>query len=448
MKLVLLSGGSGRRLWPLSNDSRSKQFLKVLEGPKGVMESMVQRVWRQLQKTGLGQSSYMITGAAQLEILQNQIGPQPRILVEPERRDTFPAIALAAVYLYSIEGVDLDEVVVVMPVDPYVEESFFEKIKQLDRTLTDTSADLALIGVQPLHPSEKYGYIVPERPLNEHQSHADVKFFKEKPTESQARLLIGQHALWNCGVFAFKLGYLIEYLIQAGYPIQYEAMLRQYGKLPKRSFDYELVEKAKRIVVTSYDGSWKDLGTWNTLTDEMVHNRLGNAMISEDSFNTHVVNELDVPITVIGLSDIIVAASPDGILVSDKEKSPRIKDILKGVKLRPMYEERQWGNCRVLDYKQLWEGEEVVTKKICIATGRSLDYEMHMQRDEITVIVSGTGMFTLSGVTKRIGPGDILQIPAGYEHSFHAISDLELLEVQRGANLSDSDSVPVSNYYA
>lgn len=448
MKLVLLSGGSGKRLWPLSNDSRSKQFLKVLVNPEGRMESMVQRVWRQLTAVRMNESTYTITGAAQLEILQNQIGVHKRVLVEPERRDTFPAIALAATYLYSIEGLGLDEVIGVLPVDPYVEERFFESVKALERTLADSGADIALVGVKPLHASEKYGYIVPDEPSDLERPYRNVRYFKEKPSESQAEELIRQRALWNCGVFAFRLGYLIDYLVKKGFPIQYEAMLRHYEKLPKRSFDYELVEKAERIVVTSYEGYWKDLGTWNTLTDEMSQKQLGNAIISEDSHNTHVVNEMDIPITVVGLSDVIVAASPDGVLVSDKSKSPRIKEMLKHVDRRPMYEERQWGNYRVLDYKRAWEGEEVLTKRISIESGKGLEYEMHMLRDEVAIIVSGTGTFTMGGVSKRVGPGDVLQIPAGYGHSIKAISDLEFIEVQRGGQLLENDCLPASNHYA
>jgi len=116
--MVLLSGGSGKRLWPLSNDSRSKQFLKVLEDPNGLRESMLQRVWRQLQNAGLEQRTYITTSKAQVDILQSQLGYEAKLIVEPERRDTFPAIALAATYLYSMKGIGLQETVVVLPVDP------------------------------------------------------------------------------------------------------------------------------------------------------------------------------------------------------------------------------------------------------------------------------------------------------------------------------------------
>ncbi len=132
MKLVLLSGGSGKRLWPLSNDSRSKQFLRVLEDAEGKSESMVQRVWRQLQNTGLGDDAYLATNRSQVEMIISQLGGDAPLIVEPERRDTFPAIALAAAYMYDVESLPLNTVITVLPVDPYVDEAFFQKIKQLE----------------------------------------------------------------------------------------------------------------------------------------------------------------------------------------------------------------------------------------------------------------------------------------------------------------------------
>ena len=161
MRLVLLSGGSGKRLWPLSNDTRSKQFLKVLEGEDGEKQSMVQRVWGQLKEQDLQNLHIISTSKMQRDMIYSQIGMDVPLIIEPERRDTFPAIALAASYLYSIENVSENEVIVVLPVDPYIEDPFFEKVKELENVLAHSEADLALIGVKPTYPSSKYGYIVP-----------------------------------------------------------------------------------------------------------------------------------------------------------------------------------------------------------------------------------------------------------------------------------------------
>lgn len=162
MKLVLLSGGSGKRLWPLSNDIRSKQFLKILDSPNGDKESMVQRVWRQIEEANLKKDTCIATSIGQVEILKNQLNDDIKLIVEPQKKDTFPAIALAATYLYSMEGIGLDETIVILPVDPYVENNFFKIMENLDTVLQNSDVDLALIGVKPSYPSEKYGYIIPE----------------------------------------------------------------------------------------------------------------------------------------------------------------------------------------------------------------------------------------------------------------------------------------------
>jgi mannose-1-phosphate guanylyltransferase len=441
MKLVLLSGGSGKRLWPLSNDARSKQFLKVLENKNCELQSMVQRVWGQLRDVGLADSSVIATSKSQVDMIQSQLGQNIPIIIEPMRRDTFPAIALASVYLYSVRGISLSEVVTVLPVDPFVEYRFFYRVKELEETVLSSGADLALIGVEPTYPSEKYGYIVPASKYSDSEF-LRVSHFTEKPTEEKASKLIEQGALWNCGVFAFKLDYMISLLQEKGLPIQYDELLKQYDKLPKISFDYEVVEKTEHIVVLPYDGYWKDLGTWNTLTEEMATNQIGKGVIAS-SENTHLINELDIPVTVLGVSNAIVAVSPDGILVADKVKSPKIKELVGDFDQRPMYEERRWGWYRVLDYTKFEDGREVLTKRIGVTAGKNLSYQMHYHRSEVWTIIKGEGEFALNGEIRRVKPGDVLEIPVGTKHGIKAITDLEFIEVQTGTELIEEDIVRI-----
>ena len=441
MKLVLLSGGSGKRLWPLSNDSRSKQFLKVLEGDNGGKQSMLQRVWNQLNSVNLSNETIIATSKMQKDIIQSQIGMDVPLIIEPERRDTFPAIALAVSYLYSVEKVSDDEVISILPVDPFVENSFFERVKELEGIFCETDCDLALIGVNPTYPSSKYGYIVQDKDSNTGQTeYSNVCHFTEKPTEEEAKNLINMNALWNCGVFAFKTKYIIDILIEKGLPTDFETLLNQYGTLPNISFDYEVVEKANRIVVLPYNGKWKDLGTWNTLTEETASNQIGKGIISEDALNTHLVNELSIPITIIGIQDAVVAASPDGILVTDKSASPRIKDYIKGFdNLQPMYEERLWGWSRVIDYEKYNNGNEMMTKRICIHKGKNSSYHYHLYRDEVWTIVNGVGELALDENITRVKAGDIIHLSANKKHGIRAITDLEFIEVQTGIRLSDDD---------
>jgi len=442
MKLVLLSGGSGKRLWPLSNDSRSKQFLKILEGPDGSPESMVQRIWRQLDASGLAAGAYLATGKNQVDIIQSQLGADVPLIVEPERRDTFPAIALAAAYLYSIAGMGLSETVIVLPVDSYVGDHFFAGLGKLERALSESGAELALMGVRPTFPSEKYGYMVPlpgEKP--DSRGYMRIGQFREKPDKKEAARLIAESALWNCGIFAFKLDFLINGLIARGCPVHYEEMVKQYAKLPKISFDYEVVEKARHIVAVPYEGDWKDLGTWNTLTEEMKVSQLGIGIISEDSRNTHLINELDIPVTVLGLSNVLVAASPDGILVTEKSKSPRVKDVMKHFEQRPMYEERRWGWYRVVDRKRFADGTEMLTKRFLIRAGKNISYQLHRNRSEVWTVVAGEGRVVLDGRIFPVRAGSVLEIPRGMRHSAAADTDLEIVEVQLGTDLVEEDTV-------
>ncbi|MED3481920.1 sugar phosphate nucleotidyltransferase [Bacillus toyonensis] len=442
MKLILLSGGSGKRLWPLSNDSRSKQFLKVLKNENDEMQSMVQRVWGQLTSLGIENDAVIATSKSQVDMINSQLGNDVPIIIEPERRDTFPAIALAASYLYSKEHVDLDEVVGVLPVDPYVENSFFERLLDLEKALNSSNADLGLMGVTPTYPSEKYGYIVPDIEEGT-QELIQVSHFKEKPDTTEAEELLKQNALWNSGVFAFKLDKIISLLDQKGLPVQYDVLVQQYASLPKISFDYEVVEKTENIVALPYNGSWKDLGTWNTLTEEMGMNILGKGNMGIECQQNHIINELDIPVSVLGLSNIIVAASPDGILVSEKDASPRVKELVGDWDQRPMYEERRWGWYRVLDHTKYDDGNEVLTKRIGITASKNLSYQYHHNRSEVWTIVKGEGIFVLDNEIRVVRPGDVLEIQPGQKHAIKAVTDLEFIEVQSGSELVEEDIVRI-----
>ena len=179
MNIVLLSGGSGQRLWPLSNDIRSKQFIKIFHKEDGSLESMVQRVYRQIKTIDTDATVTIATSKSQVSAIHNQLGENVGISVEPCRRDTFPAIALAAAYLKDVQGVGEEESVVVCPVDPYVEDDYFKALKALGERAQKSDSNLVLMGIEPTYPSEKYGYIIP---LGK-EAISRVSMFKEKPTQ-------------------------------------------------------------------------------------------------------------------------------------------------------------------------------------------------------------------------------------------------------------------------
>ncbi len=192
MQVLLLSGGSGKRLWPLSNEVRSKQFLKVLKNPEGQSESMVQRVYRQIREAGITSPITIATNDTQEESLLMQLGSSINLVLEPERRDTFPAIALACTYLYLEKKLSLDEVIVVLPVDVYADLSYFTTLLEMERVVQQGEAQIALMGIHPDSPSEKYGYILPG--LKKRENVYDVQGFSEKPEYSRAERLVKEGA--------------------------------------------------------------------------------------------------------------------------------------------------------------------------------------------------------------------------------------------------------------
>lgn len=439
MQLVLLSGGSGKRLWPLSNNARSKQFLPLLEKVDGSMESMVQRVVRQARESQLTENITLATNASQLDIIINQLGESVSVVTEPERRDTFPAIALAVSYLKLEKNCSEDEVVVIMPCDPYTEAGYFEAIKKISLAVERDVADLILMGIRPTYPSAKYGYIVLNTQIVNTEGIMSVNNFTEKPIVEKAKDLIAKGALWNGGVFAFKIGYMMSIVRKYIQAETFAEIRKRYTEFPKISFDYEVAEKAKSVAVVPYTGEWKDLGTWNTLTDELQKHTIGNAVMGPRCVNTHIINELQYPIYVDGMEDTVIAASPDGIIVCRKKYTEDIKTAVDNLITRPMYEERRWGTYRVIDDSIYEDGSHSLTKSITINPGKNISYQVHHHRTEVWTFVEGEGLFVLDGKEIHVKAGDTVIIPVEHYHAVKALTKLTFIEVQTGNPLIEED---------
>lgn len=436
MKIILLSGGSGKRLWPLSNDARSKQFLRILECPEGGRESMVQRVVRQIKSAGICRDIIFATSVSQRDIITNQLGEDISVVTEPCRRDTFPAIALATSYLSKEMHCDDDEVVIVMPCDSFTEAHYFDVIGEMAKAVEQDAAELVLMGIRPTYPSAKYGYVVPEPGEG---AVLRVSRFTEKPDVATAEQLIAQHALWNGGVFAFRLGYLNRIVEKYVAADSFAEVRSRYTEFPKISFDYEVAEKAQSVAVLPYAGEWKDLGTWNTLTDELHDHAIGNVIMDDSTENTHVINELELPIMCIGAKDMVIAASCDGILISEKRKSEDIKRYADQLTHRPMYEERRWGEYKVVDSIEFADGHKALTKQLLIKAGKNISYQVHHHRDEVWTFVDGEGLLVLDGEVQKVGRGDVINIRKGVKHAVKALTDLRFIEVQSGDDLIEED---------
>lgn len=430
MNIVLLSGGSGKRLWPLSNDIRSKQFIKIFKTEDGEYESMVQRVYRQIRAVDSDATVTIATSKKQVSAINNQLGDGVGISIEPCRRDTFPAIALATAYLHDVQGVPEDEAVVVCPVDPYVEREYFEALKELGRLASEGIANLTLMGIEPTYPSEKYGYIIPESG----DAVSRVSTFKEKPDASTAKEYIAKGALWNGGVFAYKISYLLEKAHELIDFTDYNDLYAKYDTLEKISFDYAVVEKEKSIAVMRFSGEWKDLGTWNTLTEAMEEAVVGDAALNDTCENVNVINDLSIPILCMGLKNAVVAASPEGILVSDKEQSSYIKPYVDKLDQQVMFAEKSWGSFLVLDV-----ADECLTIKVTLNPGHRMNYHSHEHRDEVWTVIAGSGRTVVDGTVRRVRPGDVISVIAGQKHTIIADSELQVVEVQLGSEINVAD---------
>ena len=431
MNIILLSGGSGKRLWPLSNDVRSKQFIKLFKN-NDQYESMVQRVYRQITTVDPEAKITIATSKSQASAIKNQLGDNVGISIEPCRRDTFPAIALAAAYLHDELGVGEDEAVVVCPVDPYVDNTYYEAVEQLQKLAEEGNANLTLMGIEPTYPSEKYGYIMPLSG----EKVSKVKEFKEKPNRETAEKYIKENALWNAGIFAFKHSYLLTKAHSLIDFTDYRDLFNKYETLKKISFDYAVVEKEESIQVLRYSGDWKDVGTWNMMAEVMADQTKGKVVLDEECENTNVVNELNIPILCMGCKDMIVAASGDGILISDKERSGYMKPYVEKIETEAMYAEKSWGTYTVIDVQP-----GSMTVKVSMKAGERMTYHMHNHREEVWTVVSGEGKSIVDGMEQILRAGDVITIAAGCKHTVEAITALDIVEVQIGDEISVADKV-------
>lgn len=398
---------------------------------------MVQRVVRQLKESGIRCDITVATSESQRDSVFTQLGPDVSIVTEPTRRDTFPAICLASEYLYREKHCDLDEVTIVMPCDPYTEAGYFDVVAAMASAVERNAAELMVMGIVPTYPSSKYGYVVPGELRN---GIVSVKRFTEKPDVDTARHLIDDEgAFWNGGVFAFRLGYIIDISSRYNRHETFADIRSHYSDYPKISFDYEVAEKAASLGMEPFSGSWKDLGTWNTLTDELETSTFGNVTVDGSGVNTHVFNELDIPLMCIGTHDLVIAASPDGILVSEKSRSEDIKALASALKHRPMYEERRWGKYWVIDHSEFPDGFRSLTKRLTLNPGASISYQRHSLRNEVWTFLDGEGEVVVGTERRPVGRGSIVEIPAGVKHTLRANTSLTFIEVQSGSELVEED---------
>lgn len=436
MYYALLSGGSGRRLWPLSNEVRPKQYIKLVNRETNAMErcSMLQRVWDQLLEAGMAENTIITAGEEQRELILSQVRGA-RIAAEPAGRDTFGAVLLSCAYLHSCAGASREDYVAVMPIDPYTEAAYFEAVKGLEAVMERSGAEIGLLGAAPSYPATKYGYMLPGERKD---GYFWIDGFVEKPKEDRAEEILKKGALWNCGVFCLRIGDMLERAALYGVPEDYEGLCRSYESLPRISFDYEVLEKAKRLAAVEFKGFWKDLGTWDAMADQMNTDTIGRVVLDDACRNTQVINELAMPVAAVGTRDLVIVAARDGILVTDKNEAARVKELTAKLHSRPMFEERRWGTLETLDDTEAAQ-LSTLTRKIHIYDGMTSSYHYHRERDEIWTILKGTGELILEGNRISLSPGKAVCIRKNQRHAVKALKDFEYIEIHVGTSVGSDD---------
>ena len=415
MNVILLSGGTGKRLWPFSQNSRPKQFIPLFPSENGEKQSMIQRMYHNIKKTDNNATITIAATYTQIPLIRSQIKDEVNISAEPYCRDTFPAIVLATAYLHDVLGISEEESVVVCPIDPYVEDDYFTALHLLKEQADTNQANLVLMGITPVYPAEKYGYIIPET----QEKISFVKAFKEKPDRETAKQYLLQNALWNSGVFAYKLKYLLDIAHRQISFTDYYDLFARYDTLPKISFDYAVVEKERHIQVMRFSGKWSDIGTWNTFTEIIPQSIVGNAVMNEKCHNVHIINELDIPVIAMGLQNVVICANRTGILISDKAQADNIKSYVE----KTIPNKKAENTVEILDIQQT-----TVTKKITIFSEQCEAFQSNC--NEVWVCLSGDGILYIHSSEKQLTVGDTVRIPSDCRYTITAQSQLQLLKTE------------------
>lgn len=405
MIITLLSGGKGKRLWPISTNEIPKQFINVFENST----SMLKHTYNLISKKSNSRDIYIATCDKYSEKVKKELPNFNNLILEPIGIGTFGAILNVAVYLTEIVKSDYNEVVSIIPIDQEVDNNFYDILFKAKAKIKEHN--LCLIGITPTFPSTQYGYII--------HSNEIIKYFKEKPEEEEAIKLIKDNALWNSGIIVFKLGYIYDIAKKYIKFNNYSEFIKHYLLLPHNSFDFEVLERESNIAILKSEANWKDLGTWDLLAPMLS---------SSDEFNTNIVNFENKKIENEGVKNIILINSANGIKIINK-----IND-------NEFY--RNWGTYTVLNYFENLNFK-IKIKKLVIMPNQNISYQYHNFRRENWYILSGEGEVIIDGIKKTIKSSDTICVEIKQKHSIKAIKKLEIIEVQYGCKTDEKDVVRI-----
>jgi mannose-1-phosphate guanylyltransferase/mannose-6-phosphate isomerase len=462
---VIMCGGAGTRLWPVSRESMPKQFVPLVG-----QGSTFQQVLARISDASLFSRPIVITNTDFRFVVAEQLreqGIEADIVLEPSRRDSGPAVAVSAVLAAER---DRDALVLVLAADHVVRKP--EEFHRACRLAAEaaTAGHIVTFGIAPTHPATNYGYIRPGKTLNGAHVHA-VEAFVEKPDSATAATYVADGYLWNSGNFLFHAATMLGE-IERFEPEMAEAakaavkgltrdldFLRlaaePFARAPKKSIDYAVMECTKLAAVVPADIGWSDVGSWSAVWDILDHDAAGNAtegpVVVLDSRNSLVRSENSVLTTVIGLDDVIVVATADAVLVSARSQAEQVKTLVEQLKSqnhRAAVEHRRiyrpWGYYQDIDIAPRYR-----VKRIVVKPGSKLSLQKHFHRSEHWVVVQGTAEVTLGTDQRSVHENESIYIPIG---SVHRLANpgkirLELIEVQVGSYLGEDDIVRLDDVY-
>ncbi|MDR2503134.1 MAG: mannose-1-phosphate guanylyltransferase/mannose-6-phosphate isomerase [Deltaproteobacteria bacterium] len=464
---VILSGGSGTRLWPLSRGLYPKQYVD-LEGETlfGACLERVRGMDFLSTPLVLCNQEHRFLAAAIMRQKGFAPGDGARLILEPVGRNTAPAIALAA--LAALEAAS-DPLLLVLPSDHkvYPPDAFTASLKTAIKAAQDGL--LATLGIRPDNPATGYGYIIQGELLDE--GVYKIERFVEKPDQEKARrMLSGGNCLWNSGMFVFRAGIFLEELGRFSPAVHAGALsawnkrgddldfiridVGDFSALPSISIDYAVMEHTERACVTPLAASWHDLGSWESMHEAAPKDEMGNSALGDvellDTCGSYISSSSRL-VAGIGLRDMVVVESPDAVLVMPKGRGQEVKTLLELLKAQKRMEAethlkvyRPWGS-----YETLAQGPRFQVKRILVSRGASLSMQMHHHRAEHWVVVRGTAKITLDGKDMLLTENQSVYIPVGSRHRLENPGhiDLELIEIQSGPYLGEDDIVRFEDSY-